>query len=187
MSNRYCYLLASGNEMKLHLFPLSKQVAVSVWHIPVAVCTVSNSWWWAERPSETCTVLFQNKEIWETGASGWFTIEISGNRFHCQALMWIKPMNRDNSVGGLGDRDTVFRASGNLSRHHHLAQTGRSPMRRWGPHSRKQKYWMSGVLPPRPCTAYTSMERFALPSGFKAGNWPPDLRQGHSSGDPAVC
>jgi len=37
----YCCLLAS------------KQATVSVWHIPVAVCTVSNSWWWAERLSET--------------------------------------------------------------------------------------------------------------------------------------
>jgi hypothetical protein len=46
---RYCYLLAS------------KQVAVSVWHIPVAVCTVLNSWWWTERLSETRRVLFKNK------------------------------------------------------------------------------------------------------------------------------
>jgi hypothetical protein len=47
MANRYCYLLAS------------KQTAVPVWHIPVAVCTVLNSWWWTERPSETCRVLTQ--------------------------------------------------------------------------------------------------------------------------------
>ena len=26
-----------------------------------AVCTVKNSWWWAEELSETCKVLFQNK------------------------------------------------------------------------------------------------------------------------------
>jgi len=25
----------------------------------VAVCTVFNSWWWTERPSETCRVLLQ--------------------------------------------------------------------------------------------------------------------------------
>jgi len=25
--------------------------------MPVAVCTVLNSWWWTERPSETCTVI----------------------------------------------------------------------------------------------------------------------------------
>ena len=35
--------------------------AVSVWQMPVAVCTVLNSWWWTERPSETCRVSFQNK------------------------------------------------------------------------------------------------------------------------------
>ena len=39
----------------------SKQTAVSVWQMSVAVCTVLNSWWWTERPSETCTVSFQNK------------------------------------------------------------------------------------------------------------------------------
>ena len=39
----------------------SKQTAVSVWQTPVAVCTVLNSWWWTERPSETCRVSFQNK------------------------------------------------------------------------------------------------------------------------------
>jgi hypothetical protein len=37
------------------------QVAVSVWHMPVAVCTVLNSWWWTERPSETCRVLCKSK------------------------------------------------------------------------------------------------------------------------------
>jgi len=36
MSNRYCCLLAS------------KQTTVSVWHIPDAVCTVLNSWWWTD-------------------------------------------------------------------------------------------------------------------------------------------
>jgi len=37
------------------------QLAVSrpVWHIPFAVCTVKNSWWWTEELSETCRVLFQ--------------------------------------------------------------------------------------------------------------------------------
>jgi len=32
-----------------------------VWHMPVAVCTVLKSWWWMERPSETCRVSFRNK------------------------------------------------------------------------------------------------------------------------------
>jgi len=30
-------------------------------HLPLAVCTVLNSWWWTERPPETCRVSFQNK------------------------------------------------------------------------------------------------------------------------------
>jgi hypothetical protein len=46
----YCCLLAS-----------SKQTALSVWHMPFAVCKVLHSWGWTERPSETCRVLFQNK------------------------------------------------------------------------------------------------------------------------------
>jgi len=49
LSDSYCCLLAS------------KQTAVAVWQMPVAVCTVVNSWWWTERPSETCRVSFQNK------------------------------------------------------------------------------------------------------------------------------
>jgi len=39
---------------------VSKQSARSVWHTPVAVCTVLDSWWWTENLSETCRVLFQN-------------------------------------------------------------------------------------------------------------------------------
>jgi len=49
ISNRYCCLLASRHS------------AVSVWHMPVAVFTFLISWWWTERPFETCRVSFQNK------------------------------------------------------------------------------------------------------------------------------
>jgi len=42
-----------------HVECYSKQTAVSVWQMHVAVCTVLNSWWWTERPSETCRVLQQ--------------------------------------------------------------------------------------------------------------------------------
>ena len=38
-----------------------KQTAVPDWQMPVDVCTVLNSWWWTERPSETCRLSFQNK------------------------------------------------------------------------------------------------------------------------------
>ena len=37
----------------------------------IAVCTVENSWWWTEKLSETCRVLFW-KQIWEISASIWF-------------------------------------------------------------------------------------------------------------------
>jgi len=46
---------------RFHLVPTSKQTAVSVSQMSVALCTVFNSWWWTERPSETCRVSFQNK------------------------------------------------------------------------------------------------------------------------------
>ena len=51
MRHRYCCLLAA-----------SKQAAVSVWQMPVAACRVLNSWWWTERPCETCRVLGEERE-----------------------------------------------------------------------------------------------------------------------------
>ena len=48
-------------ELEFHLVPANKQSAESVWHIPDAVCTVLDSWWWTERPYETCRLLLQNK------------------------------------------------------------------------------------------------------------------------------
>ena len=42
-------------------------------HMPVAVCTVVKSWWWTERPSETCTVFIPKWNKFEkTGAPGGF-------------------------------------------------------------------------------------------------------------------
>jgi hypothetical protein len=55
---------------RLHLVPDSKQSPELVWHIPDAVCTVLNSWWWTDRPSKTWRVLFQNKL--RNCASSWF-------------------------------------------------------------------------------------------------------------------
>jgi len=43
----------------LHPDPASKQSAKPVWHIPIAVCTVLDSWRWTEKLSQTCRVLFQ--------------------------------------------------------------------------------------------------------------------------------
>ena len=39
----------------------NKQTEVSVWQTPVATCIVLKSWWWTEKPYETCRVSFQNK------------------------------------------------------------------------------------------------------------------------------
>jgi hypothetical protein len=33
------------------------------WHTPHAVCTVLSSWWWAEKPPETCRTLTAIKNI----------------------------------------------------------------------------------------------------------------------------
>ena len=35
--------------------------AAAVWHMPVAVCAVLSSWWWTERPSETCRAFYKSK------------------------------------------------------------------------------------------------------------------------------
>jgi hypothetical protein len=55
--------VSDGLSVHHYLAHGSRQVAVSVWHTPVAVCTVLNSWWWTERPSETCRVLCRNKQF----------------------------------------------------------------------------------------------------------------------------
>jgi len=41
---------------KLHI-----QHQVLVWQIPDAVCAVLCSWWWMEKPSETCGASYRNK------------------------------------------------------------------------------------------------------------------------------
>jgi hypothetical protein len=61
--------------LEIHVVPDGKQIAVSVWHTLVAVCTDLNSWWWTEMSSKTCTVLFQNKFQKLVHLVG-FTIEI---------------------------------------------------------------------------------------------------------------
>ena len=48
----------------------SQAVSTTCMTYTIAVCTVQNSWWWAEELSETWTVLFQ-KSIWEISASSW--------------------------------------------------------------------------------------------------------------------
>ena len=76
--------VSDGLSILFHLISASKQTAVSVWHMHVAVCTVLNSWWWTERPSETCRASFQNKIIWYIGAYSWF---------YSRNIMMHGPMN----------------------------------------------------------------------------------------------
>ena len=42
----------------------------TLWKVPIAVRTVDNSWWWAQKMSETCRILRQNK-CWILDASSW--------------------------------------------------------------------------------------------------------------------
>jgi len=55
----------------LNLYYFLKTLYISVWHMSVAVCTVVISWWWTERPSETCRAFLKNKINWDIGASCW--------------------------------------------------------------------------------------------------------------------
>ena len=57
-------------------------------HRATGICTVLISWWWTERPSETCRVLFQNKIKWEIGASGWIYYRNQWHSFTSQKT-WI--------------------------------------------------------------------------------------------------
>ena len=50
----------------------TKQTLLSVWHTPVAVCTVLNSWWRTERPYRTCSVTSKWNKFGKFVASSWF-------------------------------------------------------------------------------------------------------------------
>jgi len=58
------WLLANGHELE-HLVPASKQSS-NLYDL----CTILNSWWGTERPSETCRVIFNKLE---NCASNWFS------------------------------------------------------------------------------------------------------------------
>jgi len=49
-----CWLLASG----IILIPLASSQH-NLYDIPVAVCTVLDSWWWTKKQSKICRGLFQ--------------------------------------------------------------------------------------------------------------------------------
>ena len=64
------WLLASG--------PASKQPQNLYDIYLMLYVQVLDSWWWTEGPSETCTVLFQNKINLRYCASGWFYYRNTG-------------------------------------------------------------------------------------------------------------
>jgi hypothetical protein len=70
----YMFWMVSPSIRSLRLYIQNHTIQV-LWllaSIPDAVCTVSDSWRWTERLSETCRVLFQNKPNLRYCASGWF-------------------------------------------------------------------------------------------------------------------
>ena len=64
LSDQYCCLLLSW--MRWNGSSISSKIAAGSsigLTIPDAVCTVLCSWWWAEKPPETCRVIYGNKQI----------------------------------------------------------------------------------------------------------------------------
>jgi len=59
---------------------------LTVWHIPDAVCAVLNSWWWMERPSETCRAMFNKLE---NCASSWFHYINYGTSYNLSVQMTV--------------------------------------------------------------------------------------------------
>jgi len=69
-SFRYCQpiLLLAATVEEISCPLTSSQLTCMIYTV-YAVCTVLNSWWWMERPSETCRVIFIKLE---NCASSWF-------------------------------------------------------------------------------------------------------------------
>jgi hypothetical protein len=74
MSKRYGYLLASGDEMDLVPSHSHQQAGMFDIHLLLYVQSWTPDDQWKDRPKHV--VLNKNQWIWETGASGWFTIEL---------------------------------------------------------------------------------------------------------------
>jgi hypothetical protein len=84
--------------------PWQQAATEPLWHTPDAVCTVLDSWWWTERPSESCSVLFQNKINLRYCASGWFYYR---NIWRCTVLQTSHAVTYD--IGILGFLFHLFR------------------------------------------------------------------------------
>jgi len=57
MSYRFADICRAGSIWNILILLASCQQTYMTYTI--AVCTVKNSWWWSEKPSETCRILFQ--------------------------------------------------------------------------------------------------------------------------------
>jgi len=57
---------------QVYVVQVVRLLASNLWHISGAAYTVLDSWWWMERPSKTCRLLFQNKINLRYCVSGWF-------------------------------------------------------------------------------------------------------------------
>jgi hypothetical protein len=55
-------LAATASVGEMELTPASGR-SKQAWHIPDAVCTVLSSWWWSEKPPDTCRALTVIKNI----------------------------------------------------------------------------------------------------------------------------
>ena len=86
MPCRFCQVLASRDEI-FQLVPTNMQLAEPVWHMPDAVFTILDSWWWTERPSKTCRVLIKNKINLRYCAFGWF---------YYRDISWCKVLETSN-------------------------------------------------------------------------------------------
>ena len=84
---------ASGDKMALQNSSISSPLAAgssSCLTYTVVVYAFLSSWWWTERPSETCRAFYKNKEFEITGASCWLYYR---NILRCTDL-WILKLLR---------------------------------------------------------------------------------------------
>ena len=57
------YVIQVCRHLSIRAWSCSKAVYKPVWHIPLLTVQWINSWWWTEKPSETCRVSWQNKFV----------------------------------------------------------------------------------------------------------------------------
>ena len=71
----------------------SQAVSKPVWHIPIAVCTVKNAWWWTEELSETCRISFQKKTEKLIHLVGFIIRNLSRCTVTWTSIWWVTSLN----------------------------------------------------------------------------------------------